>query len=123
MNPRHERARAVDLFASRVVGRTRRAWLGRCAVAQPLNVTAAQGTKNMAAESQSRLRAPSTRLARPWGALLVAAVAVVSVLAIELWAVREAPVLDRTAARQVVADVSVMLARVAAASYVVPPLN
>jgi hypothetical protein len=54
---------------------------------------------------------------------LVAAVAVVSVLAIELWAVREAPVLDRTAARQVVADVSVMLARVAAASYVVPPLN
>jgi hypothetical protein len=110
------------LSAAQVVQLTRMAWLGG-AVARPLNVTAAPEPKRMAAESQSRSCAASARPARPWGALFVALVAVVSVLAIELWAVREAPTLDRTAARQVVAEVSATLARVAAASYVVHSVN
>jgi hypothetical protein len=66
--------------------------------------------------------ASSTRKSWPWASIAVALVAVVLVLAGELWAAREAPVLDG-AAHEVATEVSSTLATVTAAPILVGPAD
>src|SRR6266567_2595447 len=67
--------------------------------AESMNGIAMRRTKAMSSECLI-VTCPSaapTRKSRPWASIAVALVAVVSVLAGELWAAREAPVLDGAA--------------------------
>jgi hypothetical protein len=59
----------------------------------------------------------------PWASIFLALVAVVIVLAVELWAAREAPAFDGITRSQVAAEVNSTLARVVAASVLIGPAD
>jgi hypothetical protein len=89
-----------------------------------MNGIAIRRTKAMSSEHLI-VACPSaqpTRKPWPWASIGVALVAVVLVLLGELWAAREAPVLDG-AAHEVATQVSSTLASVAAASFLIGPVD
>ena len=71
----------------------------------------------------SQLARGSMRARSPWGAIVVAAVVVALVVAVELWAARRAPAQDGTVASEVATEVSATLGDVAASSILVGPSN
>jgi len=92
--------------------------------AESMNGIAMRRTKAMSSECLI-VTCPSatpTRKSWSWASIAVALVVVVLVLAGELWAAREAPVLDG-AAHEVATEVSSTLATVAAASIVIGPAD
>jgi len=102
--------------------------LGRCVArggqrtpaasdAAALNGIATRGT-NCTRESPAAARARS-----PWAAVVVAAVIVALVLAVELWAARHAPAQDGTVVSEVATEVSDTLGDVAASSILIGPTN
>lgn len=60
---------------------------------------------------------------KPWLAIAIAVVAVISIVSVELWALRQTPPDDSTATPTVASDVERTLARVAAASLLIGPMN
>ena len=92
--------------------------------AESMNGIAMRRTKTMSSECLI-VTCPSdtpTRKSWSWASVGVALVAVVLVLGGELWAAREAPVLDG-AAHEVASEVSSTLATVAAASILIGPAD
>ncbi len=111
-------------FASEVVRRTREAWLPSGA-SRPcrLNGIRMREPKRVIEESGAGARQGASSGRARWLSIFVALIVVVSVLAGELWAARDAPAFDSTTVRQIVADVSTTLARVAATSVVISPVD
>jgi len=79
----------------------------------------------MRSHYSNRSVAPSEggRRARPWLAIAVAVVALVSIVSGELWALRQPSPDDSAATSTLASDVERALARVAAASLLIGPMN
>ena len=79
----------------------------------------------MRSQSPNRPTAPSASRprARPWLAIAVAIVAVISVVSGELWALRQPSPDDSAATSTLASDVERTLARVAEASLLIGPMN
>jgi hypothetical protein len=76
-------------------------------------------------QSPNQSAAPGSRRprARPWLAIGIAVVALISIVSGELWALRQTPPDDSAATHTVASDVERALARVAAASLLMGPMN
>lgn len=79
----------------------------------------------MRSQCPNRLVAPSAsgRRASPWLAIAVAVVALISIVSGELWALRQPSPDDSAATSTLASDVERTLARVAAASLLIGPMN
>jgi hypothetical protein len=76
-------------------------------------------------QSPNQSPAPGSRRprTRPWLAIGIAAVALISIVSAELWAIRRVPPVDNPASATVASELDRVLARVAAASLPIGPMN
>jgi hypothetical protein len=111
--------------ARQLVRRTRDAWLAGDASPARMNGIAATETKRMTAGSPVGCGRDETSRCRrrAWVSIALAVIAVVSVVAVELWAARGAPGLGHGAAREVAEDVGTTVARVTASSLLMAPID
>jgi hypothetical protein len=79
----------------------------------------------MSNPSRNQTAAPKAgrQRARPWLAVAIAVVALVSIVSGELWAIRQVPLVDNPASSTVASELDRVLARVAEASLLIGPMD